>query len=68
MRNPADGCCHLRCRRRRRSFFFGTFALYLTAAVRQGHFLRAGMAGSFRGHLPAFLYGNLAYFLSRSVA
>ena len=49
-------------------FFLWDLSLVLTAAVGQGHFLRAGMAGLFAGIVLAFLYGNLAYFLSKSVA
>jgi cellulose synthase/poly-beta-1,6-N-acetylglucosamine synthase-like glycosyltransferase len=46
-------------------FFLWDLGFVVTAAVRRGDFLLAGMAGLFAGIVPAFLYGNLAYFVSR---
>ena len=46
-------------------FFLWDLSFVVTATVRSGHFLHAGIAAIFAGIVVAFLYGNLAYFLSR---
>lgn len=46
-------------------FFLWDLSSVVTSAVRESHFLRVGMAVLFAGILVTFLFGNLAYFVSR---